>query len=154
MDDTRQLECNGYIYQYDDIIKACDGENFTMSITCDDEARVATKMVNIGIDSRLQACYVPDRGDSFSNGERSITATEDTSRWKIGDKLVLATTLDCELSPESLPVFLRRLCEDTEWIEGDEECDDVVGNTLASDILYSLGFTEGKFVGREALGLD
>lgn len=152
MDDTRELDCNGYTYQYDDIIKVCDDDNYTCSLT-DDDATVATKMVNIGIDSRLQACFIPDRGDSFTNGERSITATSDTDKWKTGDKLVLANTLECDISPESLPVFLRRLCEDTEYT-GEDDDDNDVGSSLASSILYSLGFTEGKFVGREALGLD
>lgn len=153
MDDTRQLCCNGYTYKYDDIIRECKGENFPFSLTDEDEARVAIKMVNIGIDSRLQACFVPDRGDSFSNGERSITATSDTDRWSAGDKIVLAKTLEGSLSPESLCVFLRRLCEDTEYT-GEDGDDNDVGSSLASTILYCLGFDEGQFYGRAALGLS
>ena len=74
----------------------------------------------------------PDRGDRYDGGKR-----------KAG-KLVICQTLECSVSPESLPVLLRRLFDS----------DNEAGMRLAGDILTVLGFNEyGKFVGREALGL-
>ena len=64
-------------------------------------------------------------------------------------QLTLCHTLECCVSPESLPVLLRRLFElDT--------CDDIAdaAMSLADAILMTLGFDEcGEFVGKEALGL-
>ncbi len=72
----------------------------------------------------------PERGDRYEGGDR-----------KAG-KIVLCRTLECAVSPESLPVLLRRLCE----------TDNEAGMSLASDILIVLGFDESsEFVGREAL---
>ena len=96
--------------------------------------------VNEGIDSHLEACYCPDRGDRYEGGKR-----------KAG-KLVLCRTLECSISPESLPVLLRRLCESD--LGGDPEVQ-AEGNRLASDILMVLGINEyGEFVGREALVIE
>ena len=65
-------------------------------------------------------------------------------------KLILCQTLDCCVSPESLPVLLRRLYE----LDTDDEHVADAAMSLASDILLTLGFDEyGQFVGREALGL-
>lgn len=117
--------------EYDDIIAACNGENYTMSLTADEDVVPVIDAVNMGIDSRLQACYVPARGDSYEGGIR-----------KAGDK-VIARTLECSISPESLPVLLNRLF--------DADC----CSSLAASILYSLGFNDsGKLVGREANGLE
>ena len=80
----------------------------------------------------MKPAICPDRGDRYDGGKR-----------KAG-KLVLCHTLECSVSPESLPVLLRRLCE----------LEDSAGMMLAADILMVLGFNDyGKFVGREALGL-
>jgi hypothetical protein len=66
-------------------------------------------------------------------------------------KLVLCRTLECSVSPESLPVLLRRLCESE--LGGDTEVQSA-GMQLAADILLVLGINEcGQFVGREAVGL-
>lgn len=132
---------------YAAVRKAMDGENYTMSLVGDD-ARVVVNAVNIGIDSRLQACC--GENDDYGDGKRTIIADEDGARWKAGDELVLAHTLECSVSPESLPVLLRRLFED---MKGDDDADD--GMSLAASILLTLGFDEqGVFVGREKLGLD
>ncbi len=62
---------------------------FTMSLVQKD-AEVVKAAVNQGIDSYLEACYVPDRGDSYEwDGRR----------------------LNCKVSAESLPVLIRRLSE-------------------------------------------
>ncbi len=117
---------------YATVRNAMNGEPFPMSLTDDDEIKAVVAAVNQGIDAHLEACFVPDRGDSYEGGKR-----------KAG-KLVLCRTLECAISPESLPTLLRRLCESP----GEEAV------RLATDILLVLGFNEyGRFVGREALGL-
>lgn len=122
---------------YKAVRRAMTDEPYTMSLTDTDEIRAVIAAVNQGIDGHLEACYVPDRGDSYEGGQR-----------KAG-KLLLCHCLDCTVSVESLPVLLRRLFE----LDGDERTADA-GMSLASDILMTLGFDEyGQFVGREALGL-
>ena len=117
---------------HETIRKAMNGEPFTMSLTDADEIKAVITAVNQGIDSYLEACFCPDRGDQYDGGRR-----------KAG-KLILCRTLECSVSPESLPVLLRRL----------SDSDDEAGNRLASDILMVLGINEyGEFVGREAMGL-
>ena len=117
---------------YGTIRLVMEGHPFTMSLTDTDEIRAVIAAVNQGIDAHLEACFCPDRGDKYDGGKR-----------KAG-KLVLCRTLECVVSPESLPVLLRRLCDS----------DNEAGTRLASDILTVLGINEsGQFVGREALGL-
>ena len=116
---------------YKAVRKAMGGEPYTMSLTGTDEIRAVIDAVNQGIDSHLEACFCPQLGDNYVGGKR-----------KAG-RLTLCHTLECVVSPESLPVLLRRLCE------GDD-----AGMTLAGDILMTLGFDDyGHFVGREAVGL-
>lgn len=131
IDDTRILT-NGNLCKisYDEITKACNGEHFTMSLTGDD-AKVAIKAVNIGIDSRLQACF--GENDSYETSHNR---------------------LECSVSPESLPVFLRRLFDYMEWCDSEnctgEDCDGSVGYSLAESILQTLGFDDcGRYVGRD-----
>jgi hypothetical protein len=81
-----------------------------MSLTDTDEIQAVIDAVNQGIDAHLEACYCPERGDHYAGGQR-----------KAGT-LVLCRTLDCVVSPESLPVLLRRLFE----------LDDEAGSSLAS----------------------
>ena len=70
-------------------IKAANTEPYPMSLVSDD-AKAVIEAVNQGIDAYLEACFIPDRGDSFeTNGNR----------------------LECSVSPESLPVLVRRLLE-------------------------------------------
>lgn len=86
-------------------------DHYPMSLVGED-VQAVIKAVNIGIDAHLTACFCPERGDAYEPGERAITATSDTRHWQAGDKLVLARTLDCSVSAESLRVLLRRLYED------------------------------------------
>jgi hypothetical protein len=116
--------------KYDTVIEVCDDENFTMSLT-GREAEVVVKAVNMGIDSRLQACYFPNNGDSYLPGERSIKATN-SSKWLVGTKLVLTHTLECNITPNSLCILLRRLFEDMEDIGEDGDDADVGGRLLGS----------------------
>ena len=124
--------------KYKAVQKAMNGEPYTMSLTDTAEIKAIITAVNQGIDAHLEACYCPDRGDSYEGGKRRA------------GKLTLCHSLDCCVSPESMPVLLRRLFEP-------DSTDDVAeaGMTLAGDILMTLGFDEhGQFVGREAVGLD
>ena len=122
---------------YDAVRKAMNGQPFTMSLTDTDEKRAVAEVVNQFIDSHLEACYCPERGDRFEVSARIV------------GKRILCETLDCCVSPESLPVLLCRLCE----LDTDEHIADA-GLSLARDILMTLGFDEcGHFVGRETLGL-
>lgn len=101
--------CN--VIHYSEIKDAVKDEEFTMTLSSHD-LQVFKTAVNQGIDSRLQACWVPARGDLIqpgSNGRVKIT-----------------------LSKDSLPVLLRRLFENG----GDTE------TSLASDIMASLGFND------------
>jgi len=124
---------------YETVRQAMNGEPFTMSLTDEAEVRAIIEAVNIGIDGHLEACFCPERGDRFEGGKRRA------------GKLVLCHTLECRISPESLPVLLRRLCESE--LGGDTEVQSA-GNQLACDILMCLGINEyGEFIGREALGL-
>ena len=122
---------------YKAVRKAMGGEAYTMSLTDTAEIRAVITAVNQGIDAHLEACYCPDRGDRFEGGKR------------LAGKSILCHTLECAVSPESLPVLLRRL------FELDTDCDVADARmSLAGDILMTLGFDEyGQFVGREAVGL-
>jgi hypothetical protein len=123
---------------YETVRQAMANESFTMSLTDDDEIKAVIAAVNQGIDAHLEACYCPDRGDRYEGGKRTA------------GKLVLCHSLDCTVSPESLPTLLRRLCDSD---LGDAETESA-GMRLASDICMVLGINEyGHFVGREALGL-
>lgn len=134
-----QFDTESGTVTYETVRKAMNDEPFTMSLTDTDEIKAVIEAVNEGIDAHLEACYCPERGDRYEGGQR-----------KAG-KLVLCRTLECIVSPESLPVLLRRLCESE--MGGDTEVQSA-GNRLANDILYVLGINEyGEFVAREAVGL-
>ena len=105
---------------YKRIINACrkDPEckdGYPMVLRGDDRTHVITA-VNQGIDSHLEACNVAGRDFYEVKNGGPISGTE----------------LHCRVSPESLPVLLRRLA----YI-----CDEA--HLLASDILESLGIEDG-----------
>jgi len=78
------------VVAYDAVRRAMNDEPFTMTTTDKDEFEAIKAAVNQGIDAHLEACFVPDRGDSCEvSGRRASLA----------------------FSPESLPVLLRRLSE-------------------------------------------
>ena len=131
------IELGSGTVDYETIRQAMNGKPFTMSLTDSDEIQAVIAAVNEGIDAHLEACYCPDRGDRYEGGNR-----------KAG-KLVLCRTLECSISPESLPVLVRRLCESELGGDADVQAE---GNRLASDILMVLGINEyGELVGREML---
>ena len=97
-----------------EIIAACKGEPYVMYLNGTD-AQVVQTAVNQGIDSHLEACFVPDRGDSYA-----------VAGFQGQERLV------CVVSPESLSVLMRRLFEtDTED-----------GWSVRSGILETLGLEE------------
>ena len=102
---------------YAKIIAARDGKPLTLSATGDD-AKAIVAAVNICIDSHLEACYSPDRGDSYVVGSRLL-----------GDGRVFCKSLECSISPESLPVLLRRLFEAA---EADTDAGDNAGSLAES----------------------
>jgi hypothetical protein len=122
---------------YKAIRRTMNGEHFSMSLTDTAEIRAVIAAVNQGIDSHLEACFCPGRGDSYEGGKR------------MAGKLVLCHSLECCVSPASLPILLRRLYE----LDTDDDVADA-GMSLDDAILLTLGFDEcGRFVGREALGM-
>lgn len=126
------IDTFGGLVTYQTVRKAMNGEPFTMSLTGQDDMEAVIEAVNQGIDAHLEACFCPNRGDQYDGGKRTAGRT------------VLCRTLECVVSPESLPVLLRRLFDS----------EDETAVTLATDILTSLGIDEsGDYVGREAMGL-
>ena len=87
-----------------------------MSLVAEDRQK-AIAAVNQGIDSHLEACFVPGRGDSFR------LETPQGTRGKIS-----GPRLECTVSPQSLPVLVRRLMES----------DDESAESVASDICQTL----------------
>ena len=127
------IQTDSATVSYDAVREALDGEPYTMSLTGRDSIQAVIDAVNQGIDSHLEACFCPERGDRYEGGERTA------------GKLTLCRTLECSVSVESFPVLLRRLFES----------DNDAAESLGRDILMTLGFDEsGCFVGREALGLE
>ena len=96
------IDSMSHTISYEDVRLACKGEPFTMSLVDRDEINAVIKAVNQGIDSHLEACNCPQRGDSYQAGKRMI-----------GD-IVTCRTLECIISVESLPVLIRRLTEEDE----------------------------------------
>lgn len=87
-------------------IREQSDSHYKMELTPTD-AQCVTNAVNQGIDSYLQACYLPARGDEYK---------------QVGNRLM------CKVSPESLPVLVRRMME-----SGDENAE-----SLASSICETL----------------
>jgi len=127
---------------YSTVRKAMKDEAYPMSLTEAKEIQAIVLAVNEGIDSHLEACNSPDRGDSYQPGKR------------MAGSRCITTTLECVVSAESLPVLLRRLFN----LKTDDDSDGGLRDTaesLAEDILMTLGIDEsGVYVGRRALGLD
>jgi hypothetical protein len=96
--------------------KAAPKAGYHMSLVAEDCQKVIVA-VNQGIDSYLEACFVPGRGDSF----RVETLPGIQGR-------ISGPRLECTVSPKSLPVLIRRLMESND--EGAE--------SLASDICQTL----------------
>lgn len=92
------------------IVGNCDGQPYIMDLPGTD-GKLVEKMVNQGIDSHLEACFVTARGDNYE--------------WKQDDGIrgrVRGASLRCTISPESLRVLVRRLMtvEESERFDGSE----------------------------------
>lgn len=97
---------------YDEIRTAMRGQRYEMNLV--GKARdVVVEAVNQGIDSHLEACYVQGR-DEYSS--------------ECGGRLL------CRVSPESLPVLLRRMDD----MDETPLCEEA--SQLSADILNTLGF--------------
>jgi hypothetical protein len=107
---------------YEAIREAMGGEPYPMNLTGEDTIAAVIAAVNQGIDSHLEACYCKELGDKYEHAVRPI---------------INEPYLNCVVSPESLPVLLRRLCEAELAGECGEEAE-----CLVRDILYTLGFNE------------
>lgn len=112
-------------------VELTDSDPFTMTIRCPIEWAAIAQAVNQGIDAHLDACNLQGI-DRYDNG-------------------------DCAVSPHSLCVLLRRL-GDTEFKATDKHsADDIwdAATSLQSGIFTVLGIDEyGKYIGREAMGLE
>lgn len=80
---------------------------------------VVLKLVNVGIDSHLEACFMPHRGDSFVD---------------------TGCRLECRVSIESMLVLLRRMTEGFLFLDDENEEDEAM--RLRSDILLTIGIEE------------
>jgi hypothetical protein len=109
--------------------KANGPKPYTMSLV-GTAVKAVQMAVNIGIDSHLEACFIPERGDSYEYRTQ-----------KIGG-LIVAPRLECSVSSESLPVLIRRLFEITGEFENE-------ARTLASDILSTIGIQESGALEKE-----
>ncbi|SRR5258706_14661828 len=98
------------------IAAAAPKAGYRMSLVREDHHAVIAA-VNRGIDSHLEACFVPARGDRFR------FRTPDGIRGRIS-----GPRLECHISQQSLPVLVRRLIE-----SGDEAAE-----SLASSICQTL----------------
>lgn len=87
----------GREYTYDEI-RDLMTEPFTMQVV-GDELDIVTKVVNVGIDAHLEACYIPEFGDRYEVKTTTVKGK------------VLSVKLDCHVSKKSMPVLLRRLFE-------------------------------------------
>jgi hypothetical protein len=120
---------------------------FDMRLSPEDAAPFV-HAVNMGIDSHLEACFVPARGDKVSVNSRQIAVLNDQPVHGLPVKAA-KQYLDVEISAESLPVLLRRLYEDMPDGGKDGGMADK-GMSLASSMMMTLGFNDtGKFVGRD-----
>lgn len=103
--------------ELNDALKAAaPKKGYSMSLV-DKDRHAVIAAVNQGIDSRLEACFVPDRGDRFEVKTPAGVAGR-----------VSGPRLECRVSAESLPTLVRRLME-----SGDETAE-----SLASSICQTL----------------
>jgi hypothetical protein len=97
-------------------------------------AVVVYQAILVGIDSRLEACFVKERGDKcLSQPEVHIANLNDQQ--VITPQAACPNFLKLVISPKSLPVLLRRLCE---MDFGDTDLQDEA-RSLADDILETIG---------------
>lgn len=118
---------------YAQIREAMKGKSFEMELV-GEEATIALTAINQGIDARLQACFIPSLGDRYEWRNHDIRIDDGNGGAK---ECRLSTKLFLSLSPESLPVFLRRLAEDfyAEETDGEDGCEDDIATSLCGSII-------------------
>lgn len=109
------LTTHGRQIDYAEIRSAMNGP-YVMQLAGDDMNAVLAA-VKQGIDSHLEACYIPELGDRYEMRSVRVKGKE------------ICRKLDCHISFSSLPVLLRRLLEQ----------DNDRAHELANDILHTLG---------------
>ncbi len=92
------------------------------------DAKVVQLAVNQGIDSRLEACFMPERGDSYAAVRGGLDYTGRLGNWLV-----------CKVSAESLPVLVRRLLELDPEGSGVDGSDADHATSLASSICSTIG---------------
>ena len=105
----------------DEISKVAPQRGYTMSLVGEDRQTVIAA-VNQGIDAHLEACFVPARGDRF--------------RWRTPAGIrgrISGPRLECNVSPASLPVLIRRLMESGE--DGAESLAASICQTLEIELI-------------------
>lgn len=101
----------GQELRYEYIIGLTKGNHYQMRLNKLD-AKFVIAAVNQGIDARLEACYMPHRRDNYYPDEGHLF---------------------CEVSPQSLPVLVRRLCEmKHDNTEDEDRCHDLVTGILVT----------------------
>ena len=100
-----------------------------------DDAAVLAQAIFVGIDSHLEACFVEERGDRCLSQQVAHIATLNDEK-VIAPYVARPNFLEVVISPKSLPVLLRRLCE-LEY-GGDTDRQDEA-RCLADDILETIG---------------
>lgn len=103
---------------YEKIREAMKNSPYKMNLTSKDFTHFA-EAVNQGIDSRLQACFSPDRGDKFQQVSNKARIT---------------------ISVESLPVLIRRL------LESEKEEANLLGESILTSLGFK---DNGKWVDPE-----
>ena len=98
-------------------------------------AAVLAQAILVGIDSRLEACFVEERGDRCLSQQVAHIATLNDEK-VITPQAARPNYLSVVFSATSLPVLLRRLCE-LEY-GGDTDLQDEA-RCLADDILETIG---------------
>lgn len=120
----RLTDSNGIVVLYDKIMHLQGDKMYNMNLIGDD-AKVVQAVV-LGIDSRLEVCYAPERGDAYNVMKCDVVGS------------CFPVRLKCCVSSESMPTLLRRLFE---FVGDDEEMDTAA--RLAQAILDSLD--EGRY---------
>lgn len=140
---------------YEDVREAMTGEYYEMS-PVGSALKWVIRAINQGIDAHLEACFLPgdDRaGDPELAGYSDLRLGRSDNCSYLSKKIAVLNDMDVHgihdegrgrmelsLSPESLPVLLRRLTELDNPEDPEQESDHP--GSLVSDILDTLGFDD------------
>lgn len=110
-------------------VRAQERPYYYMSLSGSD-IDIVMDAVNQGIDSHLEACYVPDRGDLY------VFDTETINDSVTGKAVLVTPRLECHVSPESLPILLRRLAETADDMVDEDDSSNI--ESFVGDVLSTL----------------